>query len=268
MRGCKVLYNRTWFVVFLSLLTFSIQAQVGSYEPERGQSGKDVVWIPTPQALVDKMLDMAHVKPGDYLMDLGSGDGRLVITAAKRGVTAVGVEYNPDMVKYARQKAVEAGVSNKAQFMEADLFKTDLSKATVVTLFLLRTINLELRPTLLKLKPGTRIVSNTFDMGDWEPDEQAVVTKGCDGFCNAHLWIVPANVQGTWKFEKGKLVLEQKYQKFSGTLNGEKISDGRVNGSEISFKVRNESYKGTILGDKIQGSIVSDKGTRQWVATL
>lgn len=268
MRACNVLYNRTWFVVFLSLLTFSIHAQTGSYEPASGQPGKDVVWVPTSQSLVDKMLDMAKVKPGDYLMDLGSGDGRLVITAAKRGATAVGVEYNPEMVKLSQKKAAEAGVSNKAKFMEADLFKTDLSKADVITLFLLTNLNMQLRPSLLKLKPGTRIVSNTFNMGDWEPDEQQTVNNCGSGFCTALLWIVPADVQGTWKLNDDRLVLDQKYQKITGTFNGEKITDGRVNGSEISFKVRNESYKGTILGDKIQGSIVSDKGTRQWVATL
>jgi hypothetical protein len=215
------------------------------------------------------MLDLAKVKPGDYLMDLGSGDGRLVITAAKRGATAVGVEYNPEMVKYSREKAAEEGVSSKAKFMEADLFKTDLSKATVVTLFLLRSINIELRPSLLKLKPGTRIVSNTFDMGEWEPDEEVTLTNNCNGgFCKALLWIVPANVQGTWKIDQGNLNLEQSFQKISGTLNSVRISEGHINGKEISFRIKGETYKGTIMGDKIQGSVSSGNGTKVWMAVL
>lgn len=263
----KFLLKRTVFFSLLSFLVISINAQVGSFEPSSGQAGKDVVWVPTSQALVDKMLDMAQVKAGDNVMDLGSGDGRLVITAAKRGATATGIEYNPEMVKYSKQKAAEAGVSNKAKFVEADLFKTDLTKADVITLFLLRQINLELRPTLLKLKPGTRIVSNTFDMGDWEPDKQESVSKGCEGgFCNALLWIVPANVQGTWKIDQDKLTLEQKYQKFSGNLNNSRISDGRINGTEISFKVKDDTYKGTIAGNKMQGTVVTSRGTREWSA--
>ncbi len=261
-------FKRVLLISFVSLFILSINAQTGSYEPASGQPGKDVVWVPTSQLLVDKMLDMAKVNPGDYLMDLGSGDGRLVITAAQRGATAVGIEYNPEMVKLSQKKAAEAGVSNKAKFMEADLFKTDLSKANVVTLFLLTNLNMQLRPSLLKLKPGTRIVSNTFNMGDWEPDAQETINDCGSGFCTALLWIVPADVQGTWKTDQGKLVLEQKYQKFSGTLNGEKISDGHLNGSEISFKVKKDSYKGTVVGDKIQGSVVAEKGTREWTASF
>src|SRR5881394_2793313 len=135
------------------------------YQPEVGQAGKDVVWVPTPQALVDKMLDMAKVTPHDFLMDLGSGDGRTVITAAKRGTRALGIEYNPDMVELSKANARAAGVTERAQFMKADLFETDFSKATVITMFLLPGINLKLRPKILGLKPGTRVVSNTFTMG-------------------------------------------------------------------------------------------------------
>lgn len=263
----KNLLKRTVFIGLLSLLALSTNAQVGSFEPASGQAGKDVVWVPTNQALVDKMLDMAQVKPGDYVMDLGSGDGRLVITAAKRGATATGIEYNPEMVKYSKEKAAEAGVSSKAKFVEADLFKTDLSKADVITLFLLTNLNVQLRPTLLKLKPGTRIVSNTFGMGDWDPDKQESVSKGCEGgFCNALLWIVPADVEGTWKINDDKLVLDQKYQKISGRLNSGNITDGRINGTEISFKVKDDTYKGTIAGDKMQGTVVTSKGTREWSA--
>src|SRR5512134_820118 len=146
------------------------------FQPEVGQAGKDVVWVPTPQALVDKMLDMAKVTPKDYVIDLGSGDGRTVITAAKRGSKALGIEYNPDMVELSTRTAAKEGVSDKASFVKADLFESDFSQAQVISMFLLSSINLKLRPKILDLKPGTRIVSNTFDMGEWKPDETAKVS--------------------------------------------------------------------------------------------
>lgn len=149
-----------------------------------------------PQTLVDKMMDMAKAVPGDTLIDLGSGDGRLVISAARRGIKAHGIEYNPEMVELARRNAQAAGVSGRATFAQADLFETDLSRASVITLFLLPAINEKLRPRLLELKPGTRVVSNTFPMGDWRPDEQATVTEQCQTWCSALLWIVPARVEG------------------------------------------------------------------------
>src|SRR5512134_4066794 len=145
------------------------QSATSTYEPTVGQEGKDVVWVPTPQALVDKMLDMAKVTPNDFVMDLGSGDGRTVITAAKRGATAMGIEYNPDMVTLSQKNAADAGVSAKATFVKADLFEQDLSKPTVITMFLLPSINMKLRPKILDLRPGTRIVTNSFTMEDWQP---------------------------------------------------------------------------------------------------
>jgi 2-polyprenyl-3-methyl-5-hydroxy-6-metoxy-1,4-benzoquinol methylase len=153
------------------------------YEPSVGQKGKDVVWVPTPQVVVDKMLDIAGMTARDYVMDLGSGDGRLVITAAKRGARALGIEYNPDMVELARRNAEKAGVAGRAKFVKADLFETDFSEATVITMFLLPDINLRLRPKLLRLKPGTRIVSNTFTMAEWKPD--ATADLGTEAGCNA-----------------------------------------------------------------------------------
>ena len=180
------------------------QSDTKPFEPQVGQQGKDVVWVPTPQALVDKMLDMAKLTPQDYLMDLGSGDGRTVITAAKRGATAVGIEYNPDMVELSKKNAATENVGPKATFMKADLFETDLSKATVITMFLLPQINLKLRPTILDLKPGTRVVSNTFTMDDWTPDETATITDdNCSSWCTALLWIVPAKADGTWRLGNG-----------------------------------------------------------------
>src|SRR5215203_479740 len=236
------------------------------FEPQSGQAGKDVVWVPTPQALVDKMLDMAKAKPGDFLMDLGSGDGRTVISAAKRGLTAQGIEYNPDMVELSKKNAQAAGVSGKAAFEKADLFETDFSKADVITLFLLPALNLKLRPKILDLKPGTRIVSNTFNMDDWQPDETAQVTEGCSSYCTAFLWIVPAKVGGTWTTPQGELTLTQQFQMLTGTLASTAISEGKVNGDEVTFTVGDAKYTGKLSGNTIQGTITGGAGG-SWTAT-
>jgi precorrin-6B methylase 2 len=227
----------------------------GQFEPRVGQPGKDVVWVPTPQALVDKMLDMAKVTPNDFVMDLGSGDGRTVITAAKRGATAMGIEYNPDMVELSKRNAQKEGVSAKATFVQADLFKTDLSKATVITMFLLPSINMQLRPSILNLKPGTRIVANTFTMEDWDADETQSVTENCSSWCTALLWIVPAKVQGTWKTPQGNLTLTQTFQNVTGNLNGTPITAGKLNGDQISLTVGGTTYTGRVnaAGNAIAG---------------
>ena len=188
------------------------------YQPKEYQDGKDVVWVPTAQTLVDRMLDIANVTASDYVIDLGSGDGRTVITAAKRGAKALGVEYNPKMVELSKANAAKEGVTDKATFVKADLFKTDFSQATVLTMFLLPEINLKLRPKILGMKPGTRVVSNSFDMGDWKPDQTIDPVEKCKDYCNAFLWIVPAKVAGTWATPQGKLVLKQKFQFVTGTL--------------------------------------------------
>jgi hypothetical protein len=225
-----------------------------TYKPTVGQAGKDVVWVPSPQALVDTMLDMAKVTPQDLVMDLGSGDGRTVITAAKRGVRAMGVEYNPDLVRLSKSAAAAEGVSERATFVEADLFTVDLSKATVITMFLLPTLNLQLRPTLLSLKPGTRVVSNTFTMEEWEPDEKITLgPTGCASWCTAMLWIIPAKAHGTWKTPQGNLTITQTFQKISGTLGTTPIT-GKVNGDQISFTAARTQYTGRVNGDTIQGS--------------
>ena len=192
------------------------------FEPSVGQAGKDVVWVPTPQPLVEKMLDMAKVTPKDFVVDLGSGDGRTVITAAKRGATALGIEFNPLMVTLSRKNAADAGVSAKATFQEGDLFETDFSKADVVTMFLLPSINMRLRPTILNMKPGTRIVTNSFTMEDWEEDAAETVEKDCTSWCTAHLWIVPAKVEGTWAVGNETLTLTQKFQMLTGTLGADR----------------------------------------------
>jgi hypothetical protein len=229
-----------------------------AFEPQVGQAGKDVIWVPTPQALVDKMLDMAKVTAADTVFDLGSGDGRTVITAAKRGATAQGIEYNPNMVELSQRNAAKEGIGEKAKFMKADLFETDFSKATVITMFLLPDINLRLRPKILDMKPGTRIVSNTFDMGDWTPDEVATAVDGCTSYCRANFWIVPAKVAGTWKLPQGELKLEQKYQMITGTLrNGNvttPITNGKMSGEQISFTVDGTTFTGKVNGNAMEGT--------------
>ncbi|ARP79809.1 SAM-dependent methyltransferase [Bordetella genomosp. 8] len=231
-----------------------------TYKPTVGQEGKDVVWVPTPQVLVEKMLDMAQVTPRDKLLDLGSGDGRTVITAAKRGLRARGIEYNPQMVELARRNAKEAGVADRASFVTADLFKTDLGGADVITMFLLPSINEQLRPRLLALKPGTRVVSNSFRMGDWQPDRSESVREGCDHYCTALLWIVPAKVDGTWRLGKQDLQLRQKYQVLSGTLGSTPITEARLDGDRISFKANGAAYSGTITGKAMQGTVSGGSG--------
>jgi hypothetical protein len=231
------------------------------FEPTVGQAGKDVVWVPTPAVLVEKMLDMAKVTPKDYLIDLGSGDGRTVIAAAKRGVRALGIEYNPDMVEVAKRAAAEAKVSDKATFVKADIFESDFSKATVISMFLLPTLNLKLRPTLLNLKPGTRIVSNSFTMEDWEPDETAVVSDGCTSWCTALLWIIPAKVEGTWRLGDADLALTQQFQKVSGTLGSKPLTNARLRGDEITFNAGTAKYAGHVNGGSMQGTVSGTNGS-------
>jgi len=254
----------------LLLITACGFAQTGSgenFEPYSGQPGKDVVWVPTPQVTVDTMLDMAKVTPSDYLMDLGSGDGRTVITAAKRGATAMGIEYNPEMVALSKRNAEKESVSAKATFVEADLFKTDFSKATVITMFLLPSINRELRPKILDMKPGTRIVSNTFDMAEWKPDQTTNITEGCSSWCTVYLWIVPAKVNGTWKLDNGQIRLNQEFQEISGTLtqNGkDQAISGKMDGDKISFTADGTEYTGTVSGNTLSGTRA---GGGSWKAT-
>ncbi len=243
-----------------------------SFEPQVGQSGKDVVWVPTSQAHVDKMLDLAKVTPKDMVMDLGSGDGRTVITAAKRGVVkAVGIEYNPEMVALSQRNALAAGVADRATFMKADLYETDLSPATVITMFLLPDINLKLRPKILDLKPGTRVVSNSFTMGEWEPDQRVQTTdkEGCATYCTALLWIVPAKIEGTWQTPEGDIAFKQAFQVIRGTLKPKAggasvMVDGKLNGDQISFKVGKTEYTGRVGGAAMEGTT---KDGAKWSAT-
>ena len=229
-----------------------------AYEPRSGQEGKDVIWLPTPQVVVDKMLDIARVGPKDVVIDLGSGDGRTVITAAKRGAQALGIEYNPDMVEFAKRSAEKAGVSKSASFVKADLFETSFARASVVTMFLLPDINLKLRPKILKLKPGTRIVSNTFTMAEWEPDEKVDLNgqPGCESsYCTVLFWVVPRQVAGTYSVAQGQVTLKQNFQRLTGTLKSGATSvalKGRVRGESIELVVGDKQYRGRLKGRALE----------------
>jgi hypothetical protein len=235
------------------------------YTPSVGQEGKDVIWVPTPQSLVERMLQMAKVTSSDYVVDLGSGDGRTVITAAKKfGVRALGIEYNPDMVELSKRNAQKEGVADKAQFMRADIFQTDFSKATVLTLYLLPSLNLKLRPTILDMKAGTRVVSHAFTMDDWTPDQ----VESSEGR-TAYMWIVPAKVSGTWRVEvPGAQVYEasfiQQFQNVGGSAKAAnkpvQFSNGKLRGDTITFSIADEAnvrrdFTGRVNGDRIEGNV-------------
>jgi SAM-dependent methyltransferase len=246
------------------------QQEGKDYTPREGQAGKDVIWLPTRETLVDKMLDLAKVTPQDYVIDLGSGDGRTVIAAAKRGARALGIEYNPELVEFSKRNAAKEGVSDRTHFMKADIFESDFSQATVITLFLLPELNLKLRPQILNLKPGTRIVSNTFPMGDWPPDETVDVTGECSTYCTALYWLVPAKVEGEWKLPQGRLVLRQNFQTFSGALDSDgtnvQIAGGQLKGDLITFTAGGAVYTGRVRGNEMEGELRSSGNTGTWRA--
>jgi phospholipid N-methyltransferase len=266
--------------VFAPGALYAQSAAQQEYTPTVGQEGKDVIWVPTPQALVERMLEMAKVTPQDYVIDLGSGDGRTVITAAKRGVRSLGIEYNPDMVELSRRNAEKAGVAGSAQFIQGDIFQTDFSQATVLTLYLLPSLNLKLRPTILKMKPGTRVVSHAFTMDDWQADQ----TESVEGR-TAYLWIVPAPVEGTWRWNISgsgprdyELVLRQHYQQVEGLvkLNGKtgQLRNVRLRGDAISFTVFEPTgsnpirrdFTGRVSGETIEGMVKLPGGEAKWTA--
>jgi hypothetical protein len=235
-----------------------------TYEPQPGQEGKDVIWVPTPDTLVERMLQMAMVGPNDFVVDLGAGDGKIAIAAARDfKCRSLGVEYNPDMVELSNKNAEKEGVTAKATFVKADLFETDFSKATVITMFLLTDINFRLRPKILDMKPGTRVVSNTFDMGDWEADEKFEVKDGCSSYCRGFFWVVPAKVEGTWKLGDSEIALKQTYQNVSGTVKKGNviapITNGKLTGDGITFTAGGTTYTGKVSGNRIEGTAGSAK---------
>ncbi len=270
---------RTIFVLcslFVVLSATSAVAQQPAaqekFEPKSGQAGKDVVWVPSPPEMVNKMMEMAKVSPSDFVIDLGSGDGRNIIAAAKIGARALGVEFNPDMVGLSRRLAQEAGVAEKAQFVEADMYEYDISKATVMALFLLPVNMNRLAPKFFNLAPGSRIVANTFGIEGWEPDERTTLpsTSECESWCEALLWIVPAKVAGTWSMPGGALTLTQDYQIVKGTLTvggAAEIVAGRLRGDEIAFTAAGINYRGKVSGNTITGTVATAKGEVAWTAT-
>jgi SAM-dependent methyltransferase len=247
------------------------------YSPSVGQEGKDVIWVPTPQSLVERMLQMAKTTSNDYVVDLGSGDGRTVITAAKKfGARALGIEYNPDMVELSKRNAQKEGVADKTQFMRADIFETDFSKATVLTLYLLPSLNVKLRPTILNMRPGTRVVSHAFTMDDWAPDQ----VESSEGR-TAYMWIVPAKVSGTWRVEiPGGQTYEtsfiQQFQNVGGSAKASnkpvQFSNGKLRGDTITFSIADDSnvrrdFTGRVSGDRIEGTVQANDAQSKFVAT-
>jgi SAM-dependent methyltransferase len=235
-------------------------------KPLVGQQGKDAIWVPTPNALIEMMLDLAKVTAKDRVVDLGSGDGRAVIAAAKRGAMARGIEFDANLVALSKASAAKEGVGDKASFKQADMFAVDFSDASVVVLFLLPDLNIKLRPSILNMKPGTRVVSNTFEMGGWMPDQVESLREECDFFfCKALLWIVPAKVDGDWTIETGgvtgRLSLKQQFQTFAGTIRtGDAVTSvtgGRLLGDELTFTAGGTEYTGKVRGDIIEGTTTS-----------
>ena len=273
-------------VLFFAILTISSfsqnEVEKKEFVPYEGQAGKDVIWVPTPFSLIEAMLDKAQVGPGDFLVDLGSGDGRIVIEAARRGARAVGIEYNPDMVRLSSERAKEAGLGDRAVFLNMDLFEYDFSEATVVSMYLLSELNLKLRPTILEMKPGTRVVSNTFNMGNWIADAEIYAKPGADKRDEdehssynwdwaGYYWVVPAKIDGVWNFMDGELILEQKYQMFSGNFNvhgkSHRIEQGKLTGSEVQFTVSGTSYSGKVENGRIAGTYTDGTKNGTWEAT-
>ena len=256
-------------------------APAASYEPQSGQAGKDVIWLPTPDELVTRMLQLGGVGKNDYVIDLGAGDGKIVIAAAKQfGARGHGIEYNPDMVAHATRRAKEAGVSDRARFEKADIFESDFGKADVITMYLLPPLNLKLRPTLMKLKPGTRLVTHAFNMGGWQPDETSRA-----GGANAYLWLVPANVSGQWQLsypQGGKqlsqamTVERQRYQFPEGTVvlgsADTSLRDARVIGDPVRFAFTGtdgvlRTFDGKVNGGRIDGQVSDGHKSEKFCAT-
>ncbi|HUG78539.1 MAG TPA: methyltransferase domain-containing protein [Burkholderiales bacterium] len=259
----------------------SAQQQGPAFEPQVGQAGKDVIWVPTPDDVVDRMLRMAQVTANDYVVDLGAGDGKIAIAAAKKfGARALGIEYDADMARHAQGNVERAGVAGRARIVQGDIFVSDFSQATVVTMYLLPALNLKLRPQILGMRPGTRVVSHSFSMDDWDADEESSL----DGR-RAYFWVVPANVAGTWMLElagggttgRHEVTLEQRYQKIEGTialgplLGG--LREARLRGFQVAFAyvddagVRRE-LSGRVSGARMEGSFRADNGTEgRWSAT-
>jgi SAM-dependent methyltransferase len=257
------------FAVAVLLSTASAAVPAQSYQPYEGQPGKDVVWVPTSRVLVEKMLDLAGVTPKDFVIDLGSGDGRMVIAAAKRGARALGVEYEADMVALARRNAEQAGVAEKAKFVQGDMYEADISKASVLALFLLSTNLNRLVPKFLDLPAGTRIVTNSYRIDGWEEEKQLALDD-CTSWCSAFLYLVPARLQGSWKLPNGELQVTQNYQTLGGTLvrtgGREEKVEGKVTANRVRFTAGLDVYTGRVHGRQMNGEVSGASGG-YWSAT-
>lgn len=252
-------------VVALALSAPAQEAGKKSYEPVPGQPGKDSVWVPTPFATLEKMYDLAKLTPKDFVMDLGSGDGRAIIVAAKRGAPGLGIEWNQDLVDLSNRLAKEAGVSHLAKFERGDMFAADISKATVLGLFMLPDQLAKLTPKFLAMRPGSRIALNGFTIPGWSPDVTERATGDCGTWCTAHLNIVPAQVAGTWRLGEADLALTQSFQVVNGTLGSTPIANGRLNGTEITFTVGDTLYSGRVDGNAMAGEM-KGKASGTWKA--
>ena len=268
MKSARRVWTFGSMVLALTLAAMPAAAQQQGdkeFTPQVGQAGKDVIWVPTPPELVDKMLQMARITPDDFVIDLGSGDGRIAIAAAKKfGARSMGVEFNPNMVALSNREAQRQGVADRVKFLNADIFQTDFSQATIITMYLLPDLNLKLQPKILDQKPGTRVASHQFNMGDWQPDETANIDNRL-----AHLWIVPAKAGGTWSLridgsaQERPLSLRQSFQMLTGQLNGATavlaISDARLRGDQISFSVIEgavrRDFSGRVQGNAMDGTV-------------
>lgn len=256
------------FVLVASMASAQTAAEK-PFVPVSGQAGKDVVWVPSPPDMVNKMMELGNVTDQDFVMDLGSGDGRNIIAAAKRGARGLGVEFNPDMVALSRRLAQEAGVADKAQFVEYDMYVYDISKATVMALFLLPVNMNLLAPKFYNLAPGSRIVANTFGIEGWEPDERVTLPPAseCESWCEALLWVVPAKIAGTWSMGNGTMTLTQEWQMVQGTINAgngsQPVAMGRLRGLDLSFTSDGTTFKGTVGADgrTITGTATAANGT-------
>jgi SAM-dependent methyltransferase len=273
-----------WALLLTALLALAsalLPENADEYNPQVGEKGKDVLWAPAPPALVERMLDMAELTAKDIHYDLGSGDGRTVIAAAKRGARAYGIEYNPEMVALSERMAAREGVARRTKFIHGDIFETDFSHATVLTLYLLPALNEKLRPTILKMKPGTRVLSLDFSMGDWKADRIEKVEAN-----TAYLWIVPAQVAGTWRWSldgggprENRITLKQRYQQLEGTarLDGEagELRNLELAGDRLAFSIVEPGaagpvqrhYAGRVDGDTVEGTVKHSGGEAKWSAT-
>jgi SAM-dependent methyltransferase len=242
------------------------------YTPQRAQEGKDVIWEPTEDSVVVRMLELAHITPADKLYDLGSGDGKIPIAAAKLfGATAVGIEYDPGLVKYAQCLVEAEGVRDRVTIVQGDIFASDFSDATVVALYLLPALNQRLRPTLLAMPPGTRVVSYSFAMGEWQPDQFVDTDEG-----SAYFWIVPAEVGGAWTFRSAAgehtfdAVLDQTFQVLRGTIEDDRVT-GTLSGKsiELAFTLHGGPARlaGTVDGDHIRAMVTHDGRATEYLGT-